>query len=68
MSENKEYEFELNKRKIIVSHTSVSDKIHFTQLLDPNEFPKYRRIWVGHPAIAKFLAKILNKLSSWWRK
>lgn len=52
----------LEKRKGI---DGLPQKLYFSQLSDPNEFPKVRKIWVGHPAIARTIVRFLNWLNTW---
>ncbi len=38
------------------------NKIYFSKLDSPESFPKTMSIYCFHPAIARFLAKILNRI------
>lgn len=41
-------------------------KVHFSKVGDPSKWEVDGGIPCGHPAIARFLAKWLNKILDWW--
>jgi hypothetical protein len=40
-------------------------KIYFSKIDDPHEFPKVKTIWVGHSRVAIFLVKVLRWLKKY---
>lgn len=46
--------------------TRMSKKIWFSKIIDPDRFEDFPKgVWVGHPRIARFIARVWNKYSCW---
>lgn len=52
----------IENRFFIQGAFQPNELIYFSKIDGSGEFPKTKKIWVGHPAIARFIVKCLK----WW--